>query len=251
MAITDTAPYAPSAGVIKVLETYRETGLGGAPITTDLVMRLSMGNEVARRVVMSLHQLELLDAENMPTQTLVAFKHAPTDEYKQVFAAHLLDVYASVFAIVGTNLNQKTQTEIEDAFRHFKPDSLRKRMTTCFIGLCEYAGLISPATGRPGPKIGARPAKQKGQTTTGRASAPPSTPPPLPPLGQPVAIPGDMTTVQLLSGGTVILAVDVNLIRLSPKDREFVLDLIDKVNSYAEHPALPVSTGESLEVYTP
>jgi hypothetical protein len=60
-----------------------------------------------------------------------------------------------------------------------------------------------------------------------------------------------MTTVQLLSGGTVILAVDVNLIRLSPKDREFVLDLIDKVNSYAEHPALPVSTGESLEVYTP
>ena len=29
MTLTDTAPYAPAASVIKVLETYRETGLGG------------------------------------------------------------------------------------------------------------------------------------------------------------------------------------------------------------------------------
>ena len=41
-------------------------------------------------------------------------------------------------------------------------------------------------------------------------------------------------TVHLKSGGTVTLTAAVDLFSLTAADREFVFELIDKVQSYAE-----------------
>ena len=117
MPITETAPYAPAGGVTAVLEKYRETGLGGAPITPAIVQKLSVGgDEIARRVVLSLKQLELIDDDGNPMQSLVAFKKAPSTEYRRLFAAHLFDVYSVVFAVLGRDLSNKTTDQLEDAF---------------------------------------------------------------------------------------------------------------------------------------
>lgn len=152
---TDTAPYGTAGGITTILDIYRETGLGGAPITTELVSRFGMGQEVARRVVLSLRLLDLIDEDGQPTASLLGFKRAPSGDYKRIFADLLLDAYSQVFAILGNDFGNKTPTQIEDAFRTFRPDSLRKRMVTCFLGLCEYAGLVEHAPAKkPGPKTG-------------------------------------------------------------------------------------------------
>jgi hypothetical protein len=234
--ITETAPYAPANGITAVLDTYRDTGLGGSPITTTLVTRLSMGDEVARRVVLSLRQLDLIDGEGVPTESLVAFKKAPSDEYLQVFANHLYDVYASVFAVLGKDFSSKTPVQIEDAFRNFKPDSLRKRMVTCFLGLCQYAGIIRDVPkGRPGPKAS--------PSTMGVRSAPiPTVRPARPAIKAPRvrdAGNGETYSVDLGSGGRVTLTVLFNLFDLDQRDRDFVYGLVDKMKQYGNQPALP------------
>jgi hypothetical protein len=231
MALTETAPYAPVSGITAVLEKYRETGLGGGPITTSHVQRLSMGQEVARRVVLSLRQLELIDDDDNPLPALITFKKASSSEYKQILAAHLLDVYSAVFAITGQDLSGKSVAQLEDAFRDFKPDSLRRRMVTCFVGLCEYVGIVE-ASPKSKPTGGSAPRHRPVTRTPQRK---PEVPPPPPPYVPPA---GGSTTATLESGGTVTLSVSVSLVDLSTTDREFVFGLIDKVKGYGNRPAL-------------
>jgi hypothetical protein len=155
MAIGDQAPYAPTDAVVRVLETYRDTGLGGGPINNTVLARMGMGDEICRRVLMSLRLLDLIDDEGKATTNLLAFKQATSEKYKEVLADQLYDVYAPVFAVTGTDLNSRTTAQVEDAFRTFKPDSLRKRMVTLFLGLCQYVGIMNePAKAKPGPKSG-------------------------------------------------------------------------------------------------
>lgn len=156
MPLTDTAPYGSTEPTIRTMETYRETGFGGAPITVELIGRMGYKDEVARRVVLSLAMLRLIEEDGTPAPDFVAFKQAPSAEYKQVLRDVLLEAYASVFAITGMDLSKKTQVELEDAFRPFRPDSLRKRMVALFIGLAEYTGLVEKIERKkPGPRTGA------------------------------------------------------------------------------------------------
>lgn len=176
MPLTDQAPFGSTGAVIKTLETYRETGLGGATITRDLVGRMGYGAEVARRVVSSLQMLELIDDDGAPTEKLREFGHAPTSQYRQLLAEHLLDVYSPVFAITGSKVDSKSSEEIEDAFRPFRPASLRKRMVALFMGLCGYVG-ISEAEPRLDSPRAARAGKPR--VVPAKPSTP-SEPPPQP-----------------------------------------------------------------------
>jgi Family of unknown function (DUF5343) len=243
MPITETAPYGTAVAITKIMETYRETGLGGGPITSELVTRMSMGTEVARRAVLSLRLLELIDDDGNPTPNFIAFKQAPAAEYRQVFANLLIEAYAQIFAVLGRDLAGKTQTEIEDAFRTFKQASLRKRMVTCFIGLCQYAGIMEAPAGAGTPKPKVRKTPPAG-TRSRRQDVDPPPPPPLTPT---VDTKGKATVASLESGGTVTLTVSTELVDLTIRDREFVFDLIDRVKGYGEQKALPVASANGQE----
>lgn len=174
MALTTKAPFGSTGAVVKTLETYRETGFGGATIDSALVGRLGYGAEVARRVVLSLQMLELIDENGAPTEKLQAFKQAPSSEYLQFLADHLIDVYAPVFAILGNNIGSKSNAEVEDAFRPFQPNSLRKRMVALFLGLCGYVGITDqkPRLAPPRSPRAPKPKQEAPQAPTAVAEAP-------------------------------------------------------------------------------
>lgn len=195
MAITTVAPVAPTDGVVKVLDTFRDTGLGGGAITTEILGRLGMGVEIARRVLQTLRLLDYLEEDGQPTPEFIAFRQAGTAEYRQVLADHLFETYAPVFAITGKNLEDKTSTEIEDAFRSYSPASLRKRMVTLFLGLCQYAGIAENVpTRKPGPKgersNGPTAPRSPRPPTPKRKTSTPVTPPapPAAPAATPTAV---------------------------------------------------------------
>lgn len=201
------------------METFRETGLGGSAVDLPLLGRMGMGDEIARRTISSLRLLGQIDDQGKPTANLMAFKQASSDTYKQVFAEQLFDVYAPVFAVVGGDLAGKTPTQIEDAFRTFKPDSLRKRMVTLFLGLCQFAGIVGePPKGKPGPKPGGRLTPKKpprhrhppdpDPSTVGFVGGVPGPPPPTPKRT------GDEIIISFGEAGTVTLIVDVRWLDL-------------------------------------
>ncbi len=241
MPLTDTAPYSSTEPTIRAMETYRETGFGGAPVTVELISRMGYKDEVARRVVLSLAMLGLIDEAGMPTPAFVAFKQAPSSDYKQVLRDVLLEAYAAVFAVTGMELEKKTQVELEDAFRPYRPDSLRKRMVSLFIGLAEYTGLVEKIERKkPGPRTGAsvRTAPRHPSAGEPKRRAPDSSgtnpPPPPPPLRQDSPN-GDSHTVELRSGGQVTLAVSARMFDLvGTDDWEFVTQLIAAMKNYSQ-----------------
>lgn len=224
MPIADQAPYAPTDKVVSVLETYRDTALGGGAIDAATLARMGMGDEIARRVLQTLRLFDLIDEDGKPTANLIGFKQASSDTYKAVLADLLYDVYSPIFAVTGKNLAAKTTTQIEDAFRMYRPDSLRRRMVTLFLGLCQYAGITEDVPkAKPGPKQGRQKLPQ-------HKPKPPAKPPADPP--PPPATSEQTDSVTLRSGGQVSLTVSVNLFELSKEDREFVLGLVDKIKGY-------------------
>jgi hypothetical protein len=178
MAIDAHAPYAPFGAVEKVLETYRDTGLGGRAITPELLVSLSVGGSIAPRVVHTLRVLDLIDDNGRATDKLDAFKKAPHDSYHEVLADVVRDAYEPVFALTGMNLNEKTSAQIEDAFRNFKPDSLRPRMVTLFINLCEYVGLMDRPPARTTASRSTEPRQPTSRKPSRAISRPPRQEPP-------------------------------------------------------------------------
>jgi hypothetical protein len=133
-------PFAPTGAVVAVIERYRDRGLP-APIDADTLVRAGLTTEsLASRTVQSLKLLDLLDDALQPTADLVALEKAPSDEFKGRLAAVLRTAYADVFKFVDPAAD--SYERIHDQFRPYKPPSLRDRMTTLFLGLCEYAEII-------------------------------------------------------------------------------------------------------------
>lgn len=248
--ISNTAPYGSANQITKVLSRYRETTLGGGALTPALVSKLQMGDEVARRVILSLKQLELIDDDGMPTEVLRAFEKAPTDQYLSLLASHLYGVYAPIFDVLGRNISNCTMVEIEDQFRSFTPKTLRGRMASCFLGLCKFAGIIDTAPkGTPGPKpprntsnstSGSRVAqtrsgasRPKGELSTDLISVKGAT---------------ELVSSTLSSGGELVIAMSGRVSDLSASERQKVFDLFDEVKILGNRPALMSGNrGESGE----
>ena len=85
-------------------------------------------------MVLSLKILDLIDEGLQPHGAPHRLQAGGTEAYKQMLASLLLDQVASVFAVLGHDLDSKTPGQVsEDAFRTFRPDSLRKRQVSLFL----------------------------------------------------------------------------------------------------------------------
>jgi hypothetical protein len=233
--------YAPAGSVTAFIERYRDRRLP-APIDADTIVRAGVTTKsLAPRTIHALKLLDLLDDKDQPTADLVALERVPSDQFKERFADILRTAYADVLKIADPAIDDYER--IRDQFQLYNPPSLRDRMATLFLGLAEYAEMIPE--GRAKELTGRRPSIGKPRTL--RPASARQTKLPSVPSDNGVGTKdegrirqnapgqqGDSRSLTLKSGGTVTLAVNVNLFELSKEDRTFVLGLIDQMSEYAQ-----------------
>jgi hypothetical protein len=137
--IEGTAPYAPAENVLLIIRRAREKG-SPEVVTTQELIRLSVAEGNATRVLRTLRFLGLVDNDGRRTPHFDRLCRASTAEYPQILSEILRMAYKDIFALVDpTNTNL---TELHDAFRHYSPQAQRRRMVRLFIGLCRESELM-------------------------------------------------------------------------------------------------------------
>jgi hypothetical protein len=174
------APYAPAPAVIQVLDGYRDRGLT-TPFNASVLERAGVPPSLAPRTLHSLRDLDLIDEEGNPTDSMKALSTAGSEEYPQRLAAHLRSVYEEVFQF--TEPRDDPPSKVRDAFRVYTPRGQQTRMVTLFLGLCAAAGLVdeAPPQRRTGSRQGQTAQAQSGRGSSGKAVKRPAAPPPAAP----------------------------------------------------------------------
>jgi hypothetical protein len=156
------APYAPTKRVISIIEGYRDRGLQ-TPFTLDVLTRAGITEPLAPRTLRSLKALDLIDDDGQPTAEFQQLRKASSEEYKSRLAAILHAAYANVFQFADPATDPPEK--VRDAFRHYEPVGQQPRMVALFVGLCEYAGIISSAPpDAPKQRSAKRAAAQRSRT---------------------------------------------------------------------------------------
>lgn len=142
-----TAPYAPSATVLMVIERYRR-GLP-APINREVLGRAGVPDSLLARTLQALEILDLIDSEGRPSQAFDAIRRAPEAEYQARLRDWLNAAYADVLNFVDPATAD--ETAIRDAFRNYDPVGQQPRMVSLFQGLYTAAGVITAPARQPRP----------------------------------------------------------------------------------------------------
>jgi hypothetical protein len=255
LQIRGPAPYASPKTIIDVIERFRAQGLP-QPLTVDSIQRVSVNASLAPRTIQALRLLSLIDENGKVTDQFEDLRRAPTPEFKPLLVEWLRAVYAEVFTVVDPA--SATFEQVHDAFRQFHPPGQKDRMVALFLRLLEYAEYsdslpkaraLTPSSAN-GSKEAKRPPARKSSLAT----------PPAPTLPKrPDALDnhhGHQTTVDLGEAGLIALLVDVNPLLLSKADREFLFDLIDRMEEHRQaskspHPAMGAAVPDTSEVSTP
>jgi Family of unknown function (DUF5343) len=148
--IEGTAPYAPAENVLAVIRRFREKGLPEVLNAQELV-RLSVAEGNATRVLRALRFLGLLDIDGRRTPVFDRLARASTVEYPELLAEIFREAYKDVFMIVDPA--ETNATELDDAFRHYEPQAQRERMVRLFLGLCREANLLPGGPLEPGHRV--------------------------------------------------------------------------------------------------
>lgn len=223
------APYAPPATLMSVVNRHRQVAIPHFDVPT--LERIGVSESLAPRTMQALRLLDLVSEEGNPTPAFEALRKSATPDFQGALASVVRDAYGPVFSIVDPTT--ATVSQIEDAFRHFSPAGQRGRMVTLFVGLMIEAGMRDDNSKRQIPQ------KQRPASVRNAARLPErakSVAPPEVPVSERSALSrggaGDTYRVQLRSGGSVSVVMDVNLFELSVEDRQFVIDLVDQFKEY-------------------
>ena len=133
------APYSTATSVSKVLDAYRDRGLG-VPITTAVITRAGVGETIAARTLNSLKVLGLIDEGGTPTEQFEDFRRIRgQDEYQARVQEWLRGVYADVLQYTDPSVD--SAPKVAEAFRTYEPAGRRSQMAALLIGLWRYSGL--------------------------------------------------------------------------------------------------------------
>jgi hypothetical protein len=131
--------------VLQLINGFRDRGLA-TPFTADVLLRAGITESLVPRVLRSMEQLELIDADGNPTPQMEGLRRASSADFRTRLEEIVRGVYAEVFQF--TNPATDPPTKVADAFRAYEPIGQRGRMVTLFLGLCEAGGIIAEGAAR-------------------------------------------------------------------------------------------------------
>lgn len=186
----------------------------------------------------TLVSLGLVDDAGVVQPGLVRLVQATDAERKAVMAALVREHYPQAMEVSEQN---GTASALAEAFRNSfdltAPETRRKAMTfflhaarTSELPVSVHFPATRAGSGAPGTTRVKRAAASK------RKSSPNTIEHELP-ADHPKHGESDEYTVELKSGGTVSVGVSVNLFELSRDDRDFVVDLVDRLKGYPASPS--------------
>lgn len=180
---------------------------------------------------------------------LVALTSQDEEERRQALAQLVRTHYPRQMEI---SEQHGTEMQLRESFQEdFKLDSAetRRKAITFFLHAARTAGLplsqnfpqTRAGSGSPGTP------RRRSANGSSRKKAP-AAPTTAPNGSAGAATSGDTYTVTLSSGGHVSVVVDVNLFGLSTADREFVIDLVDRLKGYPQAGLVSAEDREEVPV---
>lgn len=204
----------------------------GPPPKIDRSYLVGMSGGYQTQVMTALRSLGLIDEEGHIGNRLARMATHP-DERQTLVREVFEERYPEA---VKLGVERATQGQLEDAFRDrgLSADPMRKAISF-FLNGAEYAGIpLSPYFKKRKQGVPAAPRK-RGPRRKKRAEEREIEQRPEP-MGQGSG--GSVYGVKLESGGTLSLSVSVDVLRMTPRDRELVFRLADQMQEYEKdrHP---------------
>jgi hypothetical protein len=224
----------PSAPPVVSYKTFR-TFLDGLRVTMpdqiDRSIMHSYSGGVQSQLVHAVKSLHLVNQQNAPTETLRDLVNAEAADRQTHLAAVLRSSYPFLFD-GKFSLKSATGRQLIDAFTStgITGDTVRKAIAF-FLAAAKDAGIpLSPyfkklklRSLQNGGRRAARPDDDETQVDTGNNDDEP-----IP--EKPSA--GESLMIELKSGGTLTVSASTSFFKMSPTDRAFVFEIIDRLQKY-------------------
>jgi hypothetical protein len=214
-------PYnVPWATVINHVEKMEK---GGVPDRIDRSYLSGVAGGIQPYLIGAFRQFGFIDENGFPQPVLHDLVSKP-DARKEIISGLLRRYYPKPTALGETN---STLLQLDEAFKeeYGQEGATREKAKRFFLAAAQWADLpLSPnwKVKASGPKSG----------SAGRTSRRTPAQPQIPRVDRAA---GDTHSVDLKSGGTVTLSVSVNLFELDREDRDYVLELVDRLKGYVVH----------------
>jgi hypothetical protein len=212
------------------------------PNRIDRTVFIGMSWALQNQLFSSLRFMGLTDQDNRPTKDLAELVASDENHRKTKLREILQRQYADLFAL---DLKKTTPGELSQKMgeSYAAVGETREKAVRFFTSAAEYVGIeLSPLFDSAKKTNGAPAVKRGRRPKTTRQS---------PPLDLPPAAPrqvGTSKTVRLQSGGDLVLSATLGIFSLNPKDRKFIVELIERLEEYenALPPTEPAAASEPL-----
>jgi hypothetical protein len=231
----DTGINGKSAAVYVGWATFKSCILeglthGGLPNTINRSVFPGQSGGVQAQLLSSLKFLDLTDEKGKPTKALHDLTVPDESARKQALEAILRARYAAIFdlGIERTTMDELTKTMADS---YGVSGDTKGKAVRFFLGAAQYAGIplsayLLKASG------GTNGRRRTRRARTGDPTPAPAAPPQFSATPQSTPAGGSQHTISLVSGGSVTIAVSLDMFKLTPEDRAFVFGLIDKLTEY-------------------
>jgi len=200
-------PYVPFRTFLTAIETLER----GCPNQLDRSVWPSYSGAIQGQLLGAFRFLGLMDENQFPTpelRELIARK----DNRRALLRRLLETSYADMIRL---DLSRASPRQLDDAMRQYGLNgATHRKAVSFFLQAAQYAGLPLSALLRA--KI-----RGRGQGKRRAATATKS-------------VPAISKTIELKSGGVLTLTAAVDFFAISAEDRQFVFDLIDRMQAYEE-----------------
>lgn len=224
----ETKPKAPYMSFQTFWNFISDLSTKPLPPQLDTSLMKSKSGSDKSNLTSALKEFRLI-REDLTVERLLEDFVTPDETQRKKVLAQIVETFYPVPLQLSASIG--TEKQLLETFRDaygIEAADTRRKAVTFFLHAARTAGLeLSPhfpstRTGTGAPRPAKRtPTKRKPTAGQGDDTEDQSR--------SPV---GDVHRLTLNSGGTVVLAVDVNLFKLDTEDREFIMKLVDSVKEY-------------------